>query len=101
VSYAVALTGLTAAVLDTFGTAEVDLDGSRFAAVFDQATQVFDAAGDPLYSGPVPVLHCRQGDVVGLVQGAALTIDGAPYRVRDVQPDDGGMVRVTLRTGAA
>lgn len=66
-----------------------------FEAIFDNWHQAF---GDDLQlSGAEPVLFCRSSDVAGIVQGDAITVDAVVYKVRDVQPDGPGTVKLELK----
>ena len=67
----------------------------RFNAIFDNWHKEF---GDDLQlSGADPVLFVRDSDMTSLVQGSSLTVDGVVYKVRDVQPDGPGTVKLELK----
>ena len=67
----------------------------RFNAIYDNWHKAF---GDDLQlSGADPVLFVRDSDMTGLVQGVSLTVDGVVYKVRDVQPDGPGTVKLELK----
>lgn len=54
--------------------------------------------GDDLkLSGTDPVLFCRATDVSGLVQEDPITVEGVVYKIRDVQPDGPGTVKLELK----
>jgi len=67
----------------------------RFDAIFDDWHKAF---GDDLQlSGSDPVLFVRDSDMTGLVQGVSLTVNGIVYKIRDVQPDGPGTVKLELK----
>lgn len=67
----------------------------RFNAIFDNWHKAF---GDDLQlSGADPVLFCRESDVTGIVQTDPITVNGVVYKVRDVQPDGPGTVKLELK----
>jgi hypothetical protein len=66
-----------------------------FNAIYDNWHQLF---GDDLQlSGADPVLFCRESDVTGIVQTDPITINNIVYKVRDVQPDGPGTVKLELK----
>jgi len=67
----------------------------QFNAIFDDWHKAF---GDDLQlSGADPVLFCRESDVTGIVQTDPITVNGVVYKVRDVQPDGPGTVKLELK----
>jgi hypothetical protein len=76
--------------LDDFAE-RVTVAGVEFSAVFDAAHVVgLDVAGVR------PMLTCRESDVVGVAVGAAATVRGLAYTVREIQPDGTGVVGLML-----
>ena len=67
----------------------------KFNAIFDNWHKAF---GDDLQlSSSDPVLFVRDSDMAGLVQGVSLTVNGVVYKIRDVQPDGPGTVKLELK----
>jgi hypothetical protein len=69
--------------------------GGVFMAIFDHAHTPY---GDGIMlSGTSPTLTCRTMDVLTLNQGDLLTVDGTPYRIRDIQPDGSGITKIEIK----
>ena len=67
----------------------------KFNAIFDNWHKAF---GDDLQlSSSDPALFVRDSDMTGLVQGVSLTVNGVVYKIRDVQPDGPGTVKLELK----
>jgi len=67
----------------------------RFNAIYDNWHKEF---GDDLQlSSAEPVLFVRDNDMTSLVQGSSLTVNGVVYKIRDVQPDGPGTVKLELK----
>lgn len=85
------VTAFTQPVIVYPGTAEE----RTFDAIFDNWHQAY---GDDLQlSGVYPELYCLQRDVVGVVQDDPVTVDGTAYRIRDVQEDGIGIIKLELK----
>jgi hypothetical protein len=69
----------------------VTVAGVTFSAVFDAEHSVgLDVAGVR------PMLTCPAADVAGVSVGAAATVRGQAYTVREIQPDGTGVVALML-----
>jgi hypothetical protein len=69
----------------------VTVAGVTFSAVFDAEHSVgLDV------SGVRPMLTCPEADVAGVSVGAAATVRGYAYTVREIQPDGTGVVVLML-----
>lgn len=71
------------------------VDERTFDAIFDNWHQAY---GDDLeLSGVKPELYCLESNVVGMVQEDTITIDGVDYKIRDVQEDGIGIIKLELK----
>lgn len=85
------MASFTTPVIAYAGTAEERI----FDAIFDNWHQAY---GDDLQlSGTNPELYCKESDVADMVQEDPITIDDIEYRIRDVQPDGVGIIRLELK----
>tara|TARA_R110002110_G_scaffold64634_5_gene178579 strand:+ start:215 stop:550 length:336 start_codon:yes stop_codon:yes gene_type:complete len=96
-----------AAGMDVFGDAHVVVFSAPAVVkaefgtgrgVFDAAHELVDTGGDAPVSSTGPVLGIRLSEFsTPPVSGNELTIDGAFYRINDVQPDGQGGAKLMLK----
>lgn len=79
------------AILGDFGTTATLASGAAVVGVFDAASV------DVLTAASIgPTLLAKTSEVGALAYGAALTISGTAYLVRQNEPDGTGMTRLIL-----
>lgn len=67
--------------------------------VFDAPFAITEVEGMQ-YQNIDPVAHCRTADVANATDEATLIINGVTYRVKEVQPDGGGVTNLALTKDA-
>lgn len=94
-SFAALETRINAAALSKLGNAVATIAGEEVAGTFDAEYQEVLGIGStmPAFAGDATAL-------AGVVRGASLTIDCAPYTVAEVQPEH-GITRLLLRRVSA
>lgn len=63
--------------------------------VFDSPFAITELEGIQ-YQNTDPVAHCRTVDVANATEEATLVIEGVTYKVKEVQPDGGGVTNLVL-----
>lgn len=85
--------GVTATYTPAAGGASSSVTG-----IFDAAHLSVDLGAAVPVSSTNPVFHCRSADLSdGGTENDTLVINGATYKVRDVQPDGTGMTMLELQ----
>jgi len=55
-----------------------------------------NVAGEQLVDQEIPAMHCKTSDLVGVVKGNTVLVDGQTFRIRDIQNNGTGVSLVYL-----